>query len=140
VDTKSLAPHPAPPPTTDLLARRAAMLQRTTRGLLTFNTGRVHRLEGGIWAVPSTRGGFYRVDLGDESCPCEDFTFFGRDHGIGCRHDYAAAIARASCRSKRRECSACFAGYISITVVHDGEEHDEPVRCRRCALDAGDVI
>jgi hypothetical protein len=78
---------------------RQAIQQRTTRGLLTFNTGRVHRLEGDVWAVPSTRGGFYQVDLGSEDCSCEDFTFYGQDHGVPCRHVYAAAIARASCRN-----------------------------------------
>jgi SWIM zinc finger len=131
-----------------------AILQRTTRGLLTHNTGRVHRLKGDdLWAVPSTRGGFYQVDLETEVCSCEDFTFYGQDHGVPCRHVYAAAIARASCRDgiqvrsvgvagdpfvhagDRRECSACFAGYTIITVEDDGEERDEPVRCRRCASD-----
>jgi hypothetical protein len=78
---------------------RQAIQQRATRGMLTYNTGKVHRLEGELWAVPSTRGGFHQVDLAEEVCDCEDFTFYGRDHGIGCRHIYAAAIANASRRS-----------------------------------------
>lgn len=73
---------------------RQAILQRTTRGMLTYNTGKVHRLEGDLWAVPSTRGGFHQVDLGVEACDCEDFTFYGRGRGVACRHIYAAAIAR----------------------------------------------
>jgi hypothetical protein len=32
---------------------RQAIQQRTTRGLLSYNTGKVHRLEGELWAVPS---------------------------------------------------------------------------------------
>jgi hypothetical protein len=73
---------------------KQAILQRTTRGMMTFNTGKVHQIDEGLWAVPSTRGGFYQVDLGTESCPCEDHTFFGHERGVACRHIYAAAIAR----------------------------------------------
>jgi hypothetical protein len=79
-------------------AIRQAIQQRTTRGMLTYNTGKVHQLEDDLWAVPSTRGGFYQVALGDEVCPCEDFTFYGRERGVACRHIYAAAIARAKHR------------------------------------------
>jgi SWIM zinc finger len=75
-------------------AIRQAIQQRTTRGMLTFNSGRVHQLEDDLWAVPSTRGGFYQVHLDDEICDCEDYTFFGSMHGVACRHIYAAAIAR----------------------------------------------
>jgi SWIM zinc finger len=76
-------------------AIRQAIQQRTTRGMLTYNSGRVHEIDDGLWAVPSTRGGFYQVALGDEeSCPCEDFTFYGASVGVACRHIYAAAIAR----------------------------------------------
>ncbi len=73
---------------------KRAILQRTTRGVLTFNTGKVHQIDEDLWAVPSTRGGFYQVDLGDEVCPCEDYTFFGSERGVACRHIYAAAIAK----------------------------------------------
>jgi hypothetical protein len=74
---------------------KQAILQRTTRGMLTFNTGRVHQIDDDdLWAVPSTRGGFYQVDLVVEECPCEDYTFFCSERGIACRHIYAAAIAR----------------------------------------------
>jgi hypothetical protein len=30
------------------------------------------------------------------------------------------------------DCPACFAGFVTITVEEDGEEHDEAVPCRRC--------
>jgi hypothetical protein len=83
----------------DLAKRIEAIRQRTTRGMLTYNTGEVHRLEGGLWAVPSTRGGYHQVDLAAEECDCEDRLYFGRDHGIACRHVYAAAIANATRRS-----------------------------------------
>jgi SWIM zinc finger len=129
---------------------REAILQRTTCGMLTYNTGKVHHLEGELWAVPSTRGGFHKVDLGVEACDCEDWTFYGSAAGIGCRHIYAAAIARASRRSgigvrivsvagdpfkaaaRRRGCSLCFGGYITMTAEEDGEEVIEAVPCRRC--------
>jgi hypothetical protein len=132
---------------------RQAIQQRTTRGMLTYNSGKVHRLEGVLWAVPSTRGGFHQVDLGAEECDCEDFTFYGSVHGVGCRHIYAAAIANGTRRSGvkvrtsfatatgdpfkaaagRRECSLCLGGYVTITVEEDGGEHNEAVPCRRCA-------
>jgi hypothetical protein len=136
---------------------KQAILQRTSRGMLTFNTGKVHHLEGELWAVPSTRGGFHRVDLGVEVCDCEDFTFHGAAAGVACRHVYAAAIARASRRSgikvrtvsvagdpfkaaaRRRGCSRCFGGYVTITVEEDGQEHDEAVPCRRCRA-AGETL
>ena len=116
-------------------AIRQAILQRTTRGMLTYNTGKVHRLEGELWAVPSTRGGFHKVSLVEEVCDCEDFEFYARVVGIACRHVYAAAIARAreSRRPRRRGCSLCFAGYITISVEEDGVERDEAVPCRRCS-------
>jgi hypothetical protein len=129
---------------------RQAILQRTTRGLLTFNTGKVHQLEGELWAVPSTRGGFHQVDLDQEVCDCEDFTFYGAAAGVACRHVYAAAIANATRRSgikvrtisvagdpfayagERQECPRCFGGYVTITVEENGQELDEAVPCRRC--------
>ncbi len=48
---------------------------------------------------------------------------------------YAAAIARAhdGRRDRRRGCSLCFGGYVTITVEEDGQEHDEAVPCRRCS-------
>ena len=134
---------------------KQAIQQRTTRGMLTFNTGRVHHLEGDLWAVPSTRGGFHQVHLGREECDCEDFVFFGRDYGVGCRHIFAAAIANATRRSgirvrvvsaagdpfkaaaKRRECPACFRGYVTITVEADGQEREEAVPCKRCKQGKG---
>jgi hypothetical protein len=97
---------------------REAIQQRTTRGMLTFNTGKVHQLEGDLWAVPSTRGGFYQVDLADEVCPCEDFTFYGAAVGIACRHVYAAAIARA----RRRQWLRRAAHVIAPVLADDAGE------------------
>ncbi|MDQ5827113.1 MAG: hypothetical protein M3441_23355 [Chloroflexota bacterium] len=139
------------------LEKWSAIRQRTTRVLLTFNGGGVHRLEGDVWAVPSSPGGFHQVDLGTEVCDCKDCTFFGREHGVPCRHVYAAAIANAARRSgvrevrttavvagdpfafaakrasQRKGCPACFGGYVTITVEEDGAEHNEAVPCRRCS-------
>ena len=108
------------PATTDELAqqRRAAIQQRTTRGLLTFNTGKVHRLEGEVWAVPSTRGGFHQVDLAREECECEDFEFYGRDHDVACRHIYTAAIASAS-EARRRGATLRSLAALEDQLAHE---------------------
>jgi hypothetical protein len=99
---------------------RQAILQRTTRGMLTYNTGRVHELEDDLWAVPSTRGGFYQVDLAAEVCPCEDYTFYCQERRIACRHVYAAAIAR----EKRRLWLRRAARVIAPVFVDDHELDD----------------
>jgi hypothetical protein len=91
----------APEPTTEREERWRAIRERTTRGLLTYNAGNVLHLEGDVWAVRSTtRGGYHRVDLAGESCTCEDWTHFGSERGIPCRHVYAVAIAHATRRSR----------------------------------------
>ncbi len=104
----------------DPQTRREAILQRTTRGMLTYNTGRVHELEDDLWAVPSTRGGFYQVDLAAEVCPCEDYTFYCQERRIACRHVYAAAIAR----EKRRLWLRRAARVIAPVFVDDHELDD----------------
>jgi SWIM zinc finger len=124
---------------------KQAILQRTTRGLLTYNTGKVHRLEGEIWAVPSTRGGFHQVHLDEETCDCEDFTFYGSAVGVACRHIYAAAIARArgrdlDLRDHGHGCALCMSsGFVFFGVEEDGQERDEAVPCRRCRPEAGET-
>ena len=114
---------------------RQAILQRTTRGMLTYNSGKVHQLEGDLWAVPSTRGGWHKVDLDQETCDCEDFTFYGSLVGVACRHVYAAAIARA--RGRRDQGHGCYSGVVymgQLVIGEDGEEEEVfyPVLCRRC--------
>ena len=79
-------------------AKAQTIREHTTRGLLTLNGGKVHHLEGNLWAVPSSRGGFHELDLEHETCDCEDFAFYGRYHGVVCRHIYVSAIANASRR------------------------------------------
>jgi hypothetical protein len=32
----------------------------------------------------------------------------------------------------RRECPACFGGYVTVTYEEDGHEWTEPVPCCRC--------
>jgi hypothetical protein len=114
--------------------RWRAIRERRTRGILTFNAGGVHHLEGDLWAVRSSRGGFHRVDLTDETCSCEDFTYYGSEHDVNCRHIYAVAIAHATRRGqgRRPSCPSCFGGYVTITVEEAGQERVEAVLCRRC--------
>jgi hypothetical protein len=108
--------------------------------MLTYNSGRVVHLEGQLWAVPSTRGGFHKVDLDEETCDCEDFTFYGSAVGVACRHVYAAAIARArdrdpdpDHRDPGQSCALCMSsGFVFFGVEEDGREYDEAVPCRRC--------
>jgi hypothetical protein len=97
-------------------AIRQAIQQRTTRGMLTYNSGKVYQIDDDLWAVPSTRGGFYQVNLVDESCPCEDFTFYGSERGVACRHIYAAAIAR----EKRRLWLRRAARVIAPVLMDEG--------------------
>ena len=128
--------------TTTREAIRQAIQQRTTRGMLTYNSGKVHRLEGELWAVPSTRGGFYQVNLGDEVCDCEDFTFYGSAVGVACRHVYAAAIVRARGRGRRDRdrghgCALCMSsGFVFFGVEEDSDEEIERVPCHRCRPEA----
>ena len=128
------------PPTRE--ARWRAIQERTTRGLLTYNAGGVAHLEGDQWAVRSaTHGGFWRVDLADETCTCPDFVHYGRAHDVNCRHIYAVAIAHGTRRGPRqrredRPC-ACIDGWVYIghmVAGEDGQEREvvEGVPCRRC--------
>jgi hypothetical protein len=95
--TGSLA-YPARAPITRE-ERWRAIRERTTRGLMTFNAGGVAYLEGDCWAVRSSRGGFYRVDLAEETCDCPDYEHRAGQVGIACKHVYAVAIAHAARRS-----------------------------------------
>jgi hypothetical protein len=92
-----------------------------------------------------------------ESCSCKDFEFGG---GRACKHLLCIGIMHASRRSgvkvrtipgviagdpfahagKRRECPACFGGYVSITVEEDGAERVEAVPCRRCWRERGEDL
>ncbi len=66
------------------------------------------------------RGGFYHVDLAEEVCPWEDFTFYCRDRGLVCRHVYAAAIARVKHRLWLRRA----ARVIAPVLADDYDEGD----------------
>lgn len=100
---------------------KQAILQRTTRGMLTFNAGRDHQIDDELWAVPSTRGGFHKVDLGTEGCDCEDYTFFCQERRIACRHVIAAAIAR----EKRRLWLRRAARVVAPIFASAGEFEDD---------------
>jgi hypothetical protein len=84
--------------------RARAIRERTTRGMLLYDRERqrIHCLSeaGELWAVPSSRGGFWRVNLSDETCGCQDHRYQCTDRDAGavlmpCKHVIAAAIARA---------------------------------------------
>jgi hypothetical protein len=139
--------HPAPPPTTDINAR-------ALRGLALFEEHghRIVHLGEGAYRVPSQDGErSYDVLYGEEreECPCPDYQLGG---GRPCKHLIAVGVMHAARRSgvtvrtipativgdpyahagKRRECSACFGGYVTITIEEDGQEHEEAVSCLRC--------
>jgi hypothetical protein len=113
--------------------------ERTTRGLLLFNRERerIHRLYGDTWAVPSSQGGYWRVNLADGTCGCQDFRYSCTDRATGvpfmnCKHVVAAAIARAK-RPAQDHPHACVRGWVYLGITaEDGTEHTERVPCRRC--------
>jgi hypothetical protein len=102
---------------------KQAILQRTTRGMLTYNSGKVHQIDDDdLWAVPSTRGGFHKVDLAAEACDCEDYSFFCRGCDIACRHIIAAAIAREKRRLwLRRAARAVAPIFVDGPDFEDGD-------------------
>jgi hypothetical protein len=118
-----------------------AIRERTTRGLLLYNRERerIHQLYGDTWAVPSSLGGFWRVNLADETCGCQDFryAFTDRDTGeplMNCKHVVAAAIARAKRRPVQDHPHACIEGWVYLGYTDDeGREQVEALPCRRCA-------
>jgi hypothetical protein len=143
VDKTSLArPAHDPTPQQD---RWPAIRERATRGLLAYNAGCVLRLAGDAWIVRGTDPGpTDRVDLAAETCTCEDFTHYGRENDVCCKHLIACAIAHATRRGPRqrredRPC-ACVGGwvYIGHVVERDGEEVEvyDRVPCRRCRAGA----
>jgi hypothetical protein len=92
--------QPAHDPTDDRKARWEAIRQRTTRGLLLYNSGPAFaHLEGHLWAVRASEGGWWHVDLEEEACSCPDYEHRAGPLGICCKHVYAVAIAHASRRS-----------------------------------------
>src|SRR5215203_2592730 len=115
--------------------RWRAIRERTTRGLMLYNSGPdFAHLEGDLWAVRSSRGGFHRVDLADETCTCEDFEHYGSVNDVACKHLFAVAIAHATRRARSeasRPC-ACIDGWVYLGVEEDGIERTEAVPCRRC--------
>jgi hypothetical protein len=136
MDDVTLA-HPAlPDEAAKLCERRRAIKQRTTRGMLLFNAGAVVGLVGDAWAVRSSVGGYYLVDLQKEVCSCDDFVHYGSDRDVCCKHLFAAAIAHATRRNSRPH--ACTHGTVYVGHVDaDGIEHVTGYPCRRCAAERG---
>ena len=135
-------PTVAQPRSPDSEARWQALRERTTRGMLLYNgeRERIHRLYGDAWAVPSSLGGFWRVNLADETCGCQDFRYACTDRETGepfmcCKHIVAAAIARAKRRSPVQDHPhACIDGWVCLGYTEDdGNEQVEALPCRRCA-------
>jgi hypothetical protein len=114
--------------------RWRAIRERSSRGLLLYNSGPdFAHLEGSLWGVRSSQGGFYRVDLDAETCTCPDFEHFGSEHDVCCKHLIACAIAPATRRQRREDRpGACVEGVVYIGYERDGIERVEGVRCRRC--------
>src|SRR5829696_8021826 len=87
--------------------RARAIRERSTRGLLLYNSDPdFAHLEGDLWAVRASEGGFYRVNLAEEVCDCPDFEFYGSEHDVCCKHLFACAIAHATrrgCRQRRED-------------------------------------
>jgi hypothetical protein len=129
--TTSLADH-RHQSTDERAARWRAIKERTTRGLLTYNSGKVHRLQGDAWAVPSTRGGFHVIDLMLEVCDCEDFTYFGANNDVACRHIVAAAVAR----EKRARMQRATLRHLEERLAHEllDDEDRQELRDRVLAL------
>src|SRR5215207_9850813 len=140
-------PTVAQPRSPDSEARWQALRERTTRGMLLYNgeRERIHRLYGDAWAVPSSLGGFWRVNLADETCGCQDFRYACTDRDTGepfmcCKHIIAAAIKRAKQRPVQDHPHACIDGWVYLGRIVESE-HDldgetveyERVPCRRCS-------
>jgi hypothetical protein len=131
---------------------RSERLTREARALLLFEEqGDDIQHIADVYRVPSCSGsGSYDVLYGErEECPCPDYQFGG---GRPCKHLIAVGVMHATRRSgvtvrtipatiggdpfahagKRRGCSLCFGGYVTITIEEGGREHEEAVSCRRC--------
>jgi hypothetical protein len=134
VTTAKDSAYAHPPPTRDVQAVR----ERSTRGLMLYirERARIHRLYADTWAVPSPEGGYWRVNLIDETCGCRDFRYLCTDRVTGapfmnCKHIVAAAIARA--KGEASPCPSCMGrGFVCLGVEEDGVERAVVVRCKRC--------
>ena len=151
MSTKSLAQHAHEPTTRE--DRWRAIKERTTRGLMAFNRGDVLRLEGNLWAVRASEGGFYRVDLATETCTCPDFEHRAEPMDVNCKHVFAVAIAHATRRGPRprrirsgrsAKCSGCGLRFDPSTMVELHEDNhdnltyfDGDTLCLGCADGAG---
>ena len=110
---------------------------REERGIAIFDErgDEIEHVKGWTWLVPSSCSGdvLYGVDLKTEGCGCPDF----EEHGLPCKHVYAARIAR----SKSGECAGC-GRKVRFRDLHEvGEEHltffEGDALCEQCAIDHG---
>ncbi len=61
-------------------------------------------LGGGIWEVPSSSGGTYRVDYRSQECTCPDYQYRHRDDaGYRCKHIIAVGFVLGT----TAECAGC---------------------------------
>ena len=116
----------------------------------------IERIGEDLYRVPSCTGhSVYTVHYGGdvEACECPDYLYGG---GRSCKHLLAVGVMHAARRSgvkvrtlpaaiagdpfahaaKRKECSWCFGGCVTITVEEDGRERGEAVPCRRCSANS----
>ena len=78
-----------------------------------------------FYIVPSSDGeSFYHVDYLTEDCDCPDSKFHPETN---CKHVLCVGIKRAKRRSRPH---GCIGGYVYL----DGEDGEEAVPCKRCAL------
>jgi len=135
VDEARIADYRHEPPAQE--DRFRAIRERSTRGLMAFNRGDVLHLEGDAWAVRSSQGGYWKVDLDSETCDCPDFVHYGRENDVCCKHLFATAIAHATRRGRRQRVEdrphACVRGWVYIGYEQDGLERQTAIRCRRCS-------
>ncbi len=90
------------------------------------------------WRVPSSEAAskmVYLVDLGLESCSCEDF----RRREEPCKHVYGARTVRA----KTAPCDGCRRRFAHRDLIEVTEDHESltffegDLLCEECAIGAG---
>ena len=94
----------------------------------------VRPLGGAAYAVDSTSGATYVVDLDEHACSCPDH----RIRGETCKHMRRVAIEISTRRvpppgERRANCAAC-----GVETFVDGDA--APPLCDTCRLDPGDVV
>jgi uncharacterized Zn finger protein len=94
--------------------------------MLLVNSGEpLLHLEGALWAVPASEGGYHRVNMGEETCTCPDFEFRAGPLGIVCKHVAAVAILNATRRGQRRPRATATLRELEERYAHELADDDE---------------